>query len=104
MANKNLLILDWSNLLFRSLFMNQLYGKTSNYDRIEDMRSFIYKFATDVCSILNIFKPSNVIIATDAQHAWRKDVLPGEMGYKSNRQKNENYNWDNIFKCSDDLK
>lgn len=102
--NKILLCLDWSNLLFRSLFMNQLYGKSSTYDKIEDMQSFIYKFATDVCSIINIFKPNNIIIATDAQHAWRKDVLPGENGYKSNRQKNESYNWDNIFTCSDDLK
>jgi len=52
----------------------------------------MYKFTTDVCSILNIFKPTNVIIATDAQHAWRKDVLPGDdinPGYKSNRKKSE---------------
>lgn len=107
MANKKvLLVLDWSNLLFRSLFMNSLYGQSSCYDRIEDVRSFMYKFATDVCSILNIFKPSNVIIATDAQHAWRKDILPGDAltpGYKSNRKKSETINWDNIFKCSDDL-
>lgn len=74
------------------------------YDNIEDCQSFIYKFATDVCSIINIFKPNNVILLTDSQHAWRKDVLPGEDGYKSNRQKQEGVNWDNIFKCSDDLK
>ena len=66
----------------------------------------MYKFTTDVCSILNIFRPTNVVIATDAQHAWRKDVLPGDditPGYKSNRKKADNINWDNIFKCSDDL-
>mgnify|MGYP002515179761 CR=1 FL=1 len=45
-----------------------------------------------------------MILLTDSQHAWRKDVLPGEDGYKSNRQKQEGVNWDNIFKCSDDLK
>ena len=67
MENKKvLLVLDWSNLLFRSLFMNSLYGHTNGYDRIEDVRSFMYKFTTDVCAIINIFKPSNVIIATDA--------------------------------------
>lgn len=103
-SNKVLLCLDWSNLLFRSLFMNQLYGKGGTYDRIEDVQSFIYKFATDVCAIVNIFKPTNVIIATDAQHAWRKDILPGENGYKSNRQKNPDVNWTNIFQGSDDLK
>ena len=102
--NKILLCLDWSNILFRSLFINQLYGSKTTYDNIEDCQSFIYKFATDVCSIINIFKPNNVILLTDSQHAWRKDVLPGEDGYKSNRQRQEGVNWDNIFKCSDDLK
>lgn len=107
MENKKiLLVLDWSNLLFRSLFMNNLYNKASDYNRIEELRSFMYKFTTDVCSIINIFKPSNIIIATDAQHAWRKDILPGDdlnPGYKSNRKKDEKINWDNVFKCSDDL-
>lgn len=103
---KILLVLDWSNLLFRSLFMNSLYSQADTYDRIEDIRSFMYKFTTDVCSIINIFKPTNVIIATDSQHAWRKDVLPGDAltpGYKSNRKKAEHVNWDNIFKSADDL-
>lgn len=103
-TNKTILCLDWSNILFRSLFINQLYGTKMTYDNIEDCQSFIYKFATDVCSIINIFKPNNVILLIDSQHAWRKDVLPGEDGYKSNRQKQEGVNWDNIFKCSDDLK
>ena len=105
-SKKVLLVLDWSNLLFRSLFMNSLYGQVNGYNRIEDVRSFMYKFTTDVCSILNIFKPTNVIIATDSQHACRKDVLPGDdlnPGYKSNRKKSESINWDNIFQCSDDL-
>ena len=104
-SNKILLCIDWSNMLFRSLFINQLYGSLhTNYDRLEDCKSFIYKFAGDICSLLNIFKPTNVILLTDSQHAWRKDVLPGENGYKSNREKDPNINWENIFKCSDDLK
>lgn len=92
--------------MFRSLFMNGLYGNVSGYDRIEDIRSFMYKFTMDVCSIVNIFKPSNIIIASDSQHPWRKDILPGnavEPGYKSNRKKADNINWTNIYKCSDDL-
>ena len=107
MENKKiLLVLDWSNLLFRSLFMNSLYNQNSGYNRIEELKSFMYKFTTDICSIVNIFRPNNIIVASDAQHAWRKEVLPGDNvtpGYKSNRKKNENINWDNIYKCSDDL-
>lgn len=103
-ANKMILCLDWSNILFRSLFINQLYGNASAYNNIEDCRSFIFKFATDVCSIINIFKPNKVVLLSDSRHAWRKDVLPGVDGYKSNREKDKNINWDNIFKCADDLK
>lgn len=103
--SKVLLVIDWSNIMFRSLFMHQLFGGSSNgtYDTIEDMRSFTNKFAIDVCSIVNMFKPNNVIIATDSQHAWRKDVLPGDDGYKSNREKDPRINWNHIYKCSDDL-
>ena len=91
MSNKVLLVIDYSNILFRSLFINQLYSTSGmkTYESEAEMKSFIYKFAMDLCSIMNIFKPNNVIIATDSQHAWRKDILPGEDGYKSNRQKSE---------------
>lgn len=103
---KTILIIDWSNLMFRSLCLNALYGTTgkgTNYDSIDEMKSFIYKFAIDVCALLNIFKVNRVLIATDSPHAWRKDIELGEIGYKGNRQRQGDYNWDNIFKCADDL-
>lgn len=105
-AKKTLLIIDWSNLMFRSLCLNALYGTTgrgTNYDSMDEMKSFIYKFAIDVCSLLNIFKAHKVIIATDSPHPWRKDIDLGEIGYKGNRQRQGDYNWDNIFKCANDL-
>lgn len=103
--SKLLLVIDWSNIMFRSLHMHQIFGMSSNgtYNRIEDLKSFTYKFCIDVCSLVNMFKPNDVIIATDSQHAWRKDILSGEDGYKSGREKDPNINWDNIYKCSDDL-
>src|SRR5574344_971941 len=100
---KILLVLDWSNLMFRSLYMTQLFGQNINYNNQEDINSFIAKFTTDVLYLLKTFSPNNVILATDSIHAWRKDILNGDNGYKSNRKKDEYYNWDNIFKASDDL-
>lgn len=103
---KTILIIDWSNLMFRSLCLNALYGTTgkgTNYDSIAEMKSFIYKFAIDVCALLNIFKASKVIIATDSPHPWRKDIELGDVGYKGNRQRTNEYNWDNIFQCANDL-
>lgn len=104
MANintKNLLVIDWSNIMFRSLFMHKLFNSNvASYERIEDLQSFTFKFAMDVCSIINMFKPNRVIIATDSNHAWRKDV---DSNYKSGREKDPQVNWENIYKCSDDL-
>lgn len=106
-SKKTLLVIDWSNLMFRSLALNALYGTTgmgTNYDNMDEMKSFIYKFATDVCSLLNIFKANKVIIATDAAHAWRKDIeLGSSVGYKGTRTRDNGYNWENIFKCAHDL-
>lgn len=102
-ANDIILLLDWSNLMFRSLFLHKLYEVTAGYEREEDMKSFTHKFAVDICSIINLIKPMHTIICCDSQDAWRKDILPGEDGYKGNREKDKNINWENIYKCSDDL-
>lgn len=103
-SRKNLVVLDWSNLLFRSLFVTSLFNKNASYDDYEDVKTFIGKFATDVLFLLKIFKPTNVIIATDSRNIWRKDYLFGSNGYKSNRSRDDIHNWDNIFKGADALK
>lgn len=100
---KTVLVIDWSNLMFRSLFLHNLYNGSSGYEYMEDLKSYINKFAIDICSIINSVKPVHTIICTDSQSAWRKQILPGEDGYKGNRMKDPNINWDNIFKCSNDL-
>lgn len=103
---KTLLVIDWSGLMYRSLALNALYGTTgmgTNYDNMEEMKSFIYKFATDVCAIFNIFKPNKILIAEDSVKPWRKNIDLGEVGYKGARQHDKGYNWNNIFQCANDL-
>lgn len=98
------LVLDWSNLLYRSLFMTQLFHQGVSYEDKEDVNSFIRKFSTDVLYILKTFNPQNVVIAADSRNPWRKDILADTVvGYKGNRQHSDNFNWANIFKASDDL-
>lgn len=102
----NLLVLDWNNLLFRSLFMTNIFSKHNiiTYDDENDVASFVGKFATDISYIFRTFKPNNAIIAADSKNPWRKDLLKDELiGYKGTRKKSENINWDNIFKASDEL-
>lgn len=102
-TNKTILLLDWSNLMFRSLFLHKLYDGSTGYEREEDLKSFTHKFAVDICSIINSIKPAHTIICADSQDAWRKQILPGDDGYKGNREKDSSVNWNNIYKCSDDL-
>lgn len=98
------LVLDWSNLLYRSLFINQIFHKNISYNDKEDVNSFIRKFSTDILYVLKIFNPQNVIIATDAKNPWRKDILAdAEIGYKGNRSHDDSFNWENIFAATNEL-
>ena len=106
-GKKILLVLDWSNLLYRSLFVSHLFGgdggKAMTFDDSYQINQFIGKFTLDVTNTLKLFRPANTIIAVDSGQPWRKDLLPEEDGYKGNRKKTEGINWDNVYKASDSL-
>lgn len=99
-----ILVLDWSNLMYRSLFMNSLFHNTATYDIQEDVDAFMGKFCTDVSYIFKTFKPNVAFIAKDSHNPWRQNLLEGvNGGYKGNRHKDDKMNWTNIFKTSDKL-
>lgn len=103
--NKQLVLcIDWSNIMYRSLFMSQGYGNKSTYSTDKEIESFIWKMTTDLSYILRTFKPDKSIFAIDSPHPWRKEVLPGDDGYKNNRKKKDDLNWEGIFKASEELK
>lgn len=102
---KNLLVFDWSNMSFRSLFTSQIFGHASGYDTQEEINSFIAKMASDISMILRTFVPNKVIFAVDASDPWRKDLLASEeVGYKGQREKDKKINWDNIYKGLNEFK
>ena len=72
---KILLAVDWTNILFRSLFMSATFGNDS-YDNDSELQSFICKFGQDLTYLFKIFAPDKVILMTDNRNAWRKDLLP----------------------------
>lgn len=116
-VHKTLLVFDWSNLLFRSFFLHQMFSGrgATTYTKQEDVNSFIFKFCQDVLSLIKIFNSDDgvgcitspqVLICCDSKDAWRKNVLPpdGEgTGYKSNREKDPNVDWESIYEASDNL-
>lgn len=110
---KTLLVFDWSNLLFRSLNLHQMFsgrGQTT-YARKEDIDSFIFKFCQDVLALIKIFTNDlggspQVLICCDSKDAWRKSLLINDDGtseYKKGREKDPNIDWEAVYTASDNL-
>ena len=92
-------IFDANNILMRSLFTSSGYGKNQlSFNEQEDNDKLARKLAMDISYILRFICPDKVIFAVDS-YSWRKTIKIDENeGYKANRDKNQFYNWENIFK------
>jgi len=97
-------IFDLSNMFFRSMFIVGGYGKKQyTFDSEKETDQLMRKVATDVSSVIRQINPSRVIFALDSR-SWRKDIAIDENeGYKGNREKSKNINWDNIYKVMNDF-
>lgn len=101
-------IIDFNNIAMRAMnicvYMHD--SGVTNYNTQEECDVLARRISIDMAYILRIFCPDRVIIACDAKHPWREKIyedIPG-MEYKGNRVKDENKNWNNIFKTINDLK
>lgn len=98
MNNFNLII-DFNNLLMRSISTPGTTFYNSNFEDENDLNDIVKKLTIDICYNIRLFSPNRVIIVCDSPNAWRKDILPsGEKGYKANRTKDDAKNWDNLWK------
>lgn len=98
MSKLNLLI-DFNNLLMRSLMTPGTTFYNSRYDNDNDINDIIKKITIDICYNIRLFSPDKIFILCDAPNPWRKDLLPdGDDGYKANRKKDEEKDWDNLWK------
>lgn len=98
MTKLNLLI-DFNNLLMRSLMTPGTTFYNSRYDNDNDINDIIKKITIDICYNIRLFSPDKIFILCDAPNPWRKDLLPdGDDGYKANRKKDEEKDWDNLWK------
>lgn len=105
MKNKLNLIIDFNNLLLRSVCLPGMTYSNSTFDKDEDVYDLLKKVTIDICYNVRLFNPTNLILVCDSPHMWRKDLLPNdENGYKANRIKDETKNWDNFFKIVDEYK
>lgn len=98
--NKIVLVVDYSNMLHRSVFVHRLTKQNCTYDNQSDLDSLMYKVAMDMDYVFKLFNAYKIIIALDATNVWRKTFYPD---YKGNRERDNSINWKNIYKMSADL-
>lgn len=92
-------IFDLSNMFFRSLFIVGGYGsKQYTFHSQSELDQLMRKVATDVSQVIRQVNPSRILFAMDSK-SWRKGISIDENeGYKGQRTKSENINWEGVFK------
>jgi 5'-3' exonuclease len=83
--NKNILLIDGHNLVFRLISAVTSAGRHNMLTNSEIYDSWKSSMITNVFSFIKKFKPNRVIIAFDSSNNWRKSVYSL---YKANRKVN----------------
>jgi hypothetical protein len=98
------LVVDLSNIFFRSLFVTGGYGKHDyTFENHTECEQLMRKVATDISFILRQVNPTRAIFCVD-DSSWRKDIpIEENEGYKGNRVKSKHINWDNVFGILNEL-
>lgn len=81
------LLVDCSNIFYRSYFTLKLYNKDFNLDTNENQVELIRKFCIDLVSISNQFKPTASYLCFDS-HSFRYDLLDNYKGGRSEKEEN----------------
>jgi 5'-3' exonuclease len=92
------LVIDLSNMFFRSLFIVGGYGpKSFSFNSQSEVDQLMRKVAMDISFIIRKTNPSRVIFTMDST-SWRKKInIEENEGYKANREKSTRLNWDHIL-------
>lgn len=91
---KTRLIVDISQMLYKSLFVN-----------IDDIKEYGAGFLrhltlSQLLRVVDKFKPDQVVVAFDSK-SWRYKIYPE---YKGNREKSEKIDWDDVYMFFDSFK
>lgn len=98
------LVIDLSNIFFRSLYVTGGYSKKAyTFDSQSELDQLMRKVSTDISFILRQINPTRAIFCVD-DSSWRKEIpIEENEGYKGNRVKSKNINWDNVFNSLKEL-
>jgi len=100
----NNIIFDGNYLFYKTLFIFRAEGGKKVLEPKRQQEDFIRKVATDMAYAIRQFGAPQRIIFTIDGRSWRKDVeIEENAGYKSNRSKDSNIDWDSFFKCMNEF-
>ena len=100
---QNLLVIDFNNLMFRSLsIMKYSSSVPIKFDTEDECASFAAKLTQDLLYIIKMFHcpGQKVVLACDSPNSWRKDIYEN---YKEGRTKPD-YNLKNVYASADRVK
>lgn len=94
----NNLVIDLSNIFFRSLFIAGNYNKRSmTFDNKNELAQLMRKVATDTSYIIRQANSQRIIFSMDLG-SWRKNIeIKENEGYKAQREKASHINWKNVY-------
>ena len=99
------LLIDITNMVYRSMFSTSNYGKGEvyTYDNKFECEQLMRKICMDVALVIRQTKPNKVMFCKDSK-PWRKDIkIIENEGYKAQRKKSSEINWDNIYKTQNEF-
>ena len=100
----NNIIFDGNYLFYKTLFIFRAESGKKVLEPKKQQEDFIRKVATDMAYAIRQFGAPQRIIFTIDGRSWRKDVeIEENDGYKSNRSKDSNIDWDSFFKCMNEF-
>lgn len=100
----NNIIFDGNYLFYKTLFIFRAEGGKKVLEPKKQQEDFIRKVATDMAYAIRQFGAPQRIIFTIDGRSWRKEVeIEENAGYKSNRSKDSNIDWDSFFKCMNEF-
>ena len=101
----NNLVIDISNMFFRSMFIVSGFGKKGfTFENQDEISQLLRKLSTDITYIIRQTNPSRVVFAYDHPRSWRKSIeIEENEGYKGHRKKSKFIDWDNLFVALDEF-
>lgn len=99
------LLVDITNMFYRSMFSTSNYGidKMYTYNTEFECEQLMRKICIDLALVIRQTNANRVMLCKDSK-PWRADIeIIENEGYKGQRKKNTEMNWENVYKTQNEF-